>query len=111
MFINPIIEQEEGEEWAFAEGCLSIPNVREDVYRKEHICISYYNEKWEFVEENYDGYSARIIQHEYDHLEGILFTDHLSVLKRKMLQKKLSNISKGVTDVNYKMNFPNNKKR
>ena len=82
-----------------------------DVYRKEHICISYYNEKWEFVEENYDGYSARIIQHEYDHLEGILFTDHLSVLKRKMLQKKLSNISKGVTDVNYKMNFPNNKKR
>jgi len=111
VFINPIIESEQGEEWAFAEGCLSIPNVREDVYRKERICISYYNENWELIEEDYEGYSARIIQHEYDHLEGILFTDHLSVLKRKMLQKKLINLSKGITDVKYKMIFPQFKKK
>jgi peptide deformylase len=111
VFINPIIEEETGEEWAFAEGCLSIPNIREEVMRKPKIKISYYDENWEFHEEEYEGYAARIIQHEYDHVDGILFTDHLSPLKRRMLKKKLVNISKGDTDVNYRMKFPQKKGR
>lgn len=111
VFINPIIEEESGEEWAFAEGCLSIPKIREDVYRKPKIKISYFDENWEFKEEEYDGYAARIIQHEYDHVEGILFTDHLSPLKKRMLKKKLINISKGDIDVHYRMKFPVKKKR
>lgn len=106
VFINPIIEEEEGEEWGFNEGCLSIPKIREEVYRKEIIHISYYDENWKLKKEKYDGYAARIIQHEYDHIEGILFTDHLSTLKRKLLTKKLSNISKGEIIVDYKMKFP-----
>lgn len=110
VFINPIIEEEEGEEWGFHEGCLSIPKVREEVYRKEVVHISYYDENWELKEERYDGYAARIIQHEYDHVDGVLFTDHLSPLKRRMLTKKLQNISKGDIEVNYKMRFPNQKK-
>lgn len=110
VFINPIIEEEEGEEWGFHEGCLSIPKVREEVFRKEIVHISYYDENWELKEEKYDGYAARIIQHEYDHVDGVLFTDHLSSLKRRMLTKKLQNISKGDIDVNYKMKFPNLKK-
>lgn len=106
IFINPIIELEEGEEWAFAEGCLSIPKIREDVFRKPKIKITYFDENWKFHEDTYDGYAARIIQHEYDHIEGILFTDHLSVLKKKLLKKKLINISKGDIDVSYRMKFP-----
>ncbi|MFA5574743.1 MAG: peptide deformylase [Brumimicrobium sp.] len=111
VFINPIIEEESGEKWAFEEGCLSIPTIREDVYRKEKITISYYDENWKFHEETYDGYPARIVQHEYDHIEGLLFTDHLSPLKRKLLSKKLSKISKGDVDVNYKMRFPAKKRK
>ena len=111
VFINPIIEEEHGEEWAFNEGCLSIPEIREEVNRKEKIVISYYNENWELKEESYDGYSARIILHEYDHLDGILFTDHLSPLKKRLLNKKLQNISKGDIDVKYKMKFPIRKKQ
>jgi len=111
VFINPIIEEEEGEEWAFAEGCLSIPKIREDVFRKPKIKISYYDENWNYFEEEYDGYAARIIQHEYDHIEGTLFTDHLSPLKKKMLKKKLTNISKGDVEVAYRMKFPVTKKR
>ncbi len=110
VFINPIIEEESGEEWAFNEGCLSIPKIREDVYRKEKILITYYDENWELKEETYDGYAARIIQHEYDHIEGILFTDHLSPLKKRMLKKKLQNISKGEIEVGYRMRFPVRKK-
>jgi peptide deformylase len=110
VFINPIIEEEQGEEWAFQEGCLSIPKIREDVYRKEKIHITYYDENFEFHEEEYDGYAARVIQHEYDHIEGILFTDHLSPLKRKLLTKKLANISKGEVEVDYRMIFPLKKK-
>lgn len=106
VFINPIIEDEMGEEWGFNEGCLSIPTIREEVYRKEKLRISYYDEEWNFKEEEFDGYSARIIQHEYDHIEGVLFTDHLSSLKRKLLTKKLQNISKGDVDVDYRMKFP-----
>jgi len=110
VFINPIIEEEEGEEWAFAEGCLSIPTIREDVFRKPNIKISYFDENWEFHEEEYDGYAARIIQHEYDHVDGILFTDHLSPLKKRLLKKKLTNISKGDVEVKYRMKFPAKKK-
>ena len=87
VFINPIIEEEEGEEWSFQEGCLSIPKIRENVSRKSDIVISYYDENWELKEERYSGYAARIIQHEYDHIEGVLFTDYLSPLKRKLLKK------------------------
>lgn len=110
VFINPIITSEEGEEWGFNEGCLSIPKIREEVYRKGKIHISYYDADWNFHEETFEGYKARIIQHEYDHIEGVLFTDHLSVLKRKLLTKKLSNISKGEILVDYKMKFPAIKK-
>ena len=111
VFINPIIEEESGEEWGFNEGCLSIPDIREEVYRKEKVTISYYNEKWELKEEEFDGYAARIIQHEYDHVDGILFTDRISALKKRLLSKKLTNISKGITDVKYKMRFPLRKKK
>lgn len=110
VFINPIIEEEEGEEWAFAEGCLSIPNIREEVMRQPVIKISYYDENWNYFEDKYDGYAARIIQHEYDHIEGVLFTDHLSPLKRRILKKKLVNISKGDIEVAYRMKFPAAKK-
>lgn len=110
VFINPIIEEETGEEWGFHEGCLSIPAIREEVFRKEKLTISYYDENWNLKEETYDGYAARIIQHEYDHVDGILFTDHLSPLKKRLLNKKLSNISKGDIDVAYKMKFPAKKK-
>lgn len=111
VFINPIIEKEEGEEWGFNEGCLSIPKIREEVFRKEIIKISYFDENWKKHKETFEGYKARIIQHEYDHIEGILFTDHLSVLKRKLLTKKLTNISKGEVKVDYKMKFPSIQKK
>ncbi|NVK65717.1 MAG: peptide deformylase [Flavobacteriales bacterium] len=111
VFINPIIEEETGEEWAFNEGCLSIPEIREEVYRKERIVISYYDQNWELKEETYDGYAARIIQHEYDHVEGVLFTDKISPLKKRLLSKKLANISKGIVKVHYRMKFPLKKKQ
>jgi len=111
VFINPIIEEEAGEEWGFNEGCLSIPKIREEVFRKEKVVISYYDENWELKEEAFEGYSARIIQHEYDHVDGILFTDHLSPLKKRLLNKRLQNISKGDIQVDYKMKFPAKKKQ
>ncbi|RFC55488.1 peptide deformylase [Brumimicrobium aurantiacum] len=111
VFINPIIEEEEGEEWAFQEGCLSIPTIREEVYRKEKIHITYFDENFEFHEETYDGYAARVIQHEYDHVDGILFTDLLSTLKKKLLTKKLTNIAKGAVNVDYRMKFPVTKRK
>lgn len=110
VFINPIIEEEVGEEWGFNEGCLSIPKIREEVFRKEKVTISYYDEQWNFHEDTFEGYAARIIQHEYDHIDGILFTDHLSPLKRRLLAKRLQNISKGDIEVDYKMKFPLKKK-
>lgn len=106
VFINPEILSEEGKEWGFHEGCLSIPKIREEVFRKEKITINYFDENWVEYTETYDGYAARIIQHEYDHIEGTLFTDHLSALKRRLLTKKLSNISKGEIRVDYRMKFP-----
>lgn len=105
VFINPLIIKEEGEEWGFNEGCLSIPEVREDVYRKEKITIEYYDEDFNKKTEVYDGLIARVIQHEYDHIEGILFTDRLSSLKKKLIQKKLQNIMEGKTRPDYKMKF------
>jgi peptide deformylase len=105
VFINPIIEEESGDLWPFQEGCLSIPKIRENVNRKERICVSYYDENWSFHREEFDGYKARIIQHEYDHLEGILFTDKLSPLKKKLLSKRLGNVSIGIVEVDYKMKF------
>lgn len=111
VFINPIIEEEDGEDWAFQEGCLSIPGVREEVYRKEKVTISYFDENFDFHEETFDGYAARIIQHEYDHVDGILFTDHLSPLKKRLINKKLTNISKGIVDIDYRMKFPVTKRK
>ena len=105
VFVNPIIENETGSPWPFSEGCLSIPGIREDVERKAVIKISYYDEKWNFFEESYSGIAAIIIQHEYDHIEGILFTDHLNPLKKRLMKRKLEEISKGKVEVNYKMKF------
>jgi len=110
VFINPEITEESGEEWAFSEGCLSIPDVREDVFRQPDITIEYYNENWEKHVEQYTGLAARVIQHEYDHIEGVLFTDKLSSLKKRLIKSKLGNISKGKINVDYKMRFPNAKK-
>ncbi|WKK64935.1 peptide deformylase [Lutimonas zeaxanthinifaciens] len=109
-FINAQIIEEEGEEWAFSEGCLSIPNINEDVYRNETITIEYQDENFNNKKETLSGLAARIFQHEYDHIEGILFTDKLSSLKKRLLKKKLENISKGKVDVDYRMRFPNLKK-
>lgn len=106
VFINPIIEDEKGKVWSFQEGCLSIPSIRENVLRKPDITVSYYNENWDLIEENYSGYAARIFQHEYDHIEGVLFTDYLTPLKRKLLKKKFNNISNGTVEHDYKMRFP-----
>jgi peptide deformylase len=111
VFINPIIEEEEGEAWGFNEGCLSIPKIREEVQRKSKIRITYYDRDWNLKDEIYEGYAARIIQHEYDHVEGVLFTDRISPLKRKLLQKRLTNITKGIVDVDYKMKFYQKKGR
>ena len=105
-FINPVIEEESGEEWTFNEGCLSIPDVREDVKRQDKLTISYQNEAGKRVTESYSGLVARVIQHEYDHIEGILFTDKLSPLKKRLIKGKLTNISKGKVHVDYKMKFP-----
>lgn len=106
VFINAEIVEEYGNPWVFKEGCLSIPNIREDVSRDDRIKIQYYDRDWNFREEEFDGYAARIIQHEYDHIDGILFTDHLNPLKKKLLKRKLKDISKGSIEVGYKMKFP-----
>ncbi|NUM50806.1 MAG: peptide deformylase [Flavobacteriales bacterium] len=106
VFINPIILEEQGQEWKFNEGCLSIPGIREDVSRKPKITIEYFDEKFKLKEETYEGIAARIIQHEYDHIEGVLFTDRINPLKRQLLKKKLSEIAKGNAEVKYKMRFP-----
>ena len=105
-FINAQILEEEGEEWAFNEGCLSIPDVREDVFRKPKIKIQYEDENFETHVEEYDGLIARVIQHEYDHIDGILFTDKLSSFKRRLIKGKLTNISKGKIKIDYRMRFP-----
>ncbi|MDG3583609.1 MULTISPECIES: peptide deformylase [Galbibacter] len=110
VFINPTIIEETGEEWAFNEGCLSIPDIREDITRNPKIKIEYYDADFNKHTEEYKGLAARVIQHEYDHIEGILFTDKLSSLKKRLLKGKLSNISKGKIRIDYKMRFPDAKK-
>jgi len=105
-FINAQIIEEEGDEWAFNEGCLSIPDVREDVFRQPKIKIQYQDENFDTYIEEYDGLIARVIQHEYDHIEGILFTDKLSSFKKRLIKGKLANISKGKITIDYKMRFP-----
>lgn len=109
-FINPIILEETGKLWPYEEGCLSIPGIHEEVMRHEKVTIEYQNENFELVTETYDGLTARVIQHEYDHIEGILFTDKLKPLKKQLLSKRLGRISKGEVDVSYRMNFPLAKK-
>ena len=101
-FINPQILEESGEEWKFEEGCLSIPGVREDVSRLDTVKIRYKDEKWSDHEINVGGMLARVIQHEYDHVEGIIFTDHISSFKKKLIKKKLENISKGKVSTEYR---------
>jgi len=105
-FINARILEEKGEEWPFNEGCLSIPDIREDVHRQQTVHLSYYDEDWKHHEESFSGMAARIIQHEYDHIEGKLFIDKLSPLRKRLISKKLTDISKGIVDVDYKMKFP-----
>ncbi len=105
VFINAELLEEDGGKWKFNEGCLSIPGVREDVERHPRVLIKYQDLNFDFHTEEYEGVKARIIQHEYDHIEGILFTDHLSSLKKTMLKGKLTDISKGKVDVDYKMRF------
>ena len=105
VFINPKMIAETGEEWNFTEGCLSIPNIREDVSRKKEINIHFLDEQFKEQTLNLNGLAARVVQHEYDHIEGILFTDRLSPLKRRLLMGKLSNISKGNVNSDYKMRF------
>ncbi len=105
VFINARILELSGEEWAYNEGCLSIPKIREDVYRPETVLIEYYDSAFVKHTETFTGLTARIIQHEYDHIEGKLFIDYLKPLKKKMIQGKLSDINKGKVKVDYKMSF------
>jgi peptide deformylase len=102
-FINPQIVSESGQPWPFEEGCLSIPNIREEVMRKEKLKIRYFDERWKQQEEEFEGMKARIIQHEYDHIEGKLFIDYLAPLKKRMLKGKLNDISKGEIDTEYRI--------
>lgn len=106
VFINPEIIAEEGQPWSFNEGCLSIPGIREDISRKPEITVAYQDENLKHHEEKFKGLSARIIQHEFDHIEGVLFVDHLNPLKKRLLKNRLMDISKGKVDVDYRMKFP-----
>jgi len=111
VFINPIIVEESGDKWAFTEGCLSIPDVREDVLRHANVKINYLDENFLEQEIDLNGLAARVVQHEYDHIEGKLFTDKLSPLKKAMIKSRLDSISKGQVRVDYKMKFPLQKKK
>ncbi len=104
-FINPIILEENGEEWKYEEGCLSIPDVRGDVLRQPNVTIEYYDVSFTKHIQEFDGINARVIQHEYDHIEGILFTDRLKPLKKRLVRNKLEKISKGQIKQRYKMKF------
>ncbi len=103
VFINPVIIKEEGDKWEFEEGCLSIPNIRENITRQQKVRIRYVDEDWNRKEEVYEGIRARIIQHEFDHLEGKMFIDYLSPLKKRMLKGKLADISKGDVETQYRI--------
>ncbi|WP_158859119.1 peptide deformylase [Lunatibacter salilacus] len=105
-FINPIILDEYGDAYSFEEGCLSIPEVRAEIIRPEKLTLEYYDENWNLKEEEFSGLTARVIQHEYDHLEGILFVDYLKGLKKRMVKSKLIDISKGKVSTDYRMVYP-----
>ena len=105
VFINPKITEENGSLWEFNEGCLSIPEIREDVSRRSKIIIEYFDENFQFHRLELSGLAARVVQHEYDHIEGILFTDHISSLKKRLIKRKLNNISSGSIKVDYEMKF------
>ena len=105
VFINPKIINENGSLWEFNEGCLSIPEIREDVPRRSKIIIEYFDENFQFHRLELSGLAARVVQHEYDHIEGILFTDHISSLKKRLIKRKLNNISSGSINVDYEMKF------
>lgn len=111
VFINPVIEEETGEKWDFNEGCLSIPEIRENVSRHKDLKISYYDEGFKFHEESFTGLAARVIQHEYDHIQGKLFTDRINPLRKTMLKGRLDAISRGAVKVDYKMKFPLQRKK
>lgn len=106
VFINAHVQTLEGEEWAYNEGCLSIPKIREDVYRAGSVTLAYLDENFQRHTETFNGISARVLLHEYDHIEGKLFIDYLKPLRKKLLQGKLKDISKGKVKVDYKMIFP-----
>ncbi|MBS1622063.1 MAG: peptide deformylase [Bacteroidetes bacterium] len=106
VFINAHIVEEDGDEWMYNEGCLSIPKIREDVYRRQAVMLQYRDENFQSHIKLFSGLTARIILHEYDHIEGKLFIDHISALKRKLMKGKLNDISKGKVDVDYRMLFP-----
>ncbi|MES1218753.1 MAG: peptide deformylase [Bacteroidota bacterium] len=106
VFINAHLVETDGEEWPYNEGCLSIPKIREDIYRDESVTLQYMDEKFEPHTQTFTGLSARVILHEYDHIEGKLFIDLMPALKRKLIKGKLTDISKGKVDVDYKMLFP-----
>jgi peptide deformylase len=106
VFINPVMLEEDGDEWKFNEGCLSIPKIREDVSRKAFIVLRYMDENFQEWEEEFDGLAARIIQHEYDHIEGKLFTDKINPLRRKLLKRRLEDITKGKVNPDYKVRIP-----
>jgi peptide deformylase len=108
-FINAHITERSGELLPMTEGCLSIPNLREEVNRESHVIIEYYDENWEYREETYDGYKARVILHEYDHLDGVMFTDRVGPLKKRLLKGKLNAISKGIFEVDYRTILPGQK--
>jgi peptide deformylase len=105
-FVNPQMLGEAGEPWAFEEGCLSIPNIREDILRKQSVRLRYFDENWNAMEEEFSGMKARIIQHEYDHIEGKLFIDYLTPLKKRLLKGKLNDISKGEVETEYRILAP-----
>ncbi|MCX6282948.1 MAG: peptide deformylase [Bacteroidetes bacterium] len=111
LFINAEIYREEGEEWSFNEGCLSFPGMREDIMRKPVIWMKWVDEAFKPYDQRFEGIVARVIQHEYDHIEGILMVDRINSLKRVLLNRKLNDISKGNIDTSYKMLFPQLKKR
>ena len=104
-FINPIIVEEIGEQVPYNEGCLSVPDIHEDVMRAPIVKLEYYNTNWELVEEQFEGLPARVIQHEYDHLEGVIFTDRVSGFKKRLIKGRLNSITKGEVNSRYKMRF------
>jgi peptide deformylase len=106
VFINAHIWEVDGEEWPYNEGCLSIPKIREDIYRHKTVTIKYLDENFNSCRETFTGLTARVVLHEYDHIEGKLFIDYLTPLKKKLMKGRLNDISKGNIEVDYKMLFP-----